>query len=52
MLGMALAALALITLVAVAFVSPTLAWILIGGCVLAAIPLGIVLGTQDKDIWI
>jgi hypothetical protein len=52
MMGMAMAALALLTLIAVAFVSPTLAWILIGGCVLAAIPLGIVLGTQDKDIWI
>jgi len=52
MTGMAMAALALLTLIAVAFVSPTLAWILIGGCVLAAIPLGIVLGTQDKDIWI
>jgi hypothetical protein len=51
-IGLALVTIATIVLIAVAFVSPTLGCVLIGGCVLAAIPLGIRLGTQDKDIWV
>jgi hypothetical protein len=50
--GLGLATVAAISVLALALVSPTLASVLIGGCVLAAIPLGILLGTQDKDLWL
>jgi len=51
-IGMGLATIATITLIGLAFASPTLACVLIGGGVVAAVPVGIYLGTQKKDIWV